>query len=114
MSYWYLTLQLALSVKPNFSQSLNNLGVVFTVQVSIYRLFTCILDDHILKVDDISDFTQGKMDAAASMIEKAIVSNPTYAEAYNNLGLFFFLISIGILYKGVICYCLLALPGPVY
>lgn len=27
------------------------------------------------------------MDAAASMIEKAIVANPTYAEAYNNLGL---------------------------
>ncbi|CAL5394205.1 unnamed protein product [Camellia sinensis] len=48
---------LALSIKPNFSQSLNNLGVVYT----------------------------GKMDAAASMIEKAIVANPTYAEAYNNL-----------------------------
>lgn len=30
---------------------------------------------------------QGKMDAAASMIEKAIIANPTYAEAYNNLGL---------------------------
>lgn len=29
------------------------------------------------------------MDAAASMIEKAIVANPTYAEAYNNLGTFF-------------------------
>ncbi|KAI3715116.1 hypothetical protein L6452_22084 [Arctium lappa] len=29
-----------------------------------------------------------KMDAAASMIEKAIVANPTYAEAFNNLGLF--------------------------
>ncbi|KAK6139823.1 hypothetical protein DH2020_026438 [Rehmannia glutinosa] len=50
---------MALSIKPNFSQSLNNLGVVYTVQ--------------------------GKMDAAASMIEKAIVANPTYAEAYNNL-----------------------------
>ncbi|KAK4481646.1 hypothetical protein RD792_012553, partial [Penstemon davidsonii] len=53
---------MALSIKPNFSQSLNNLGVVYTVQ--------------------------GKMDAAASMIEKAIVANPTYAEAYNNLGPF--------------------------
>ncbi|CAL5368342.1 unnamed protein product [Camellia sinensis] len=53
---------LALSIKPNFSESLNNLGcVVYTVQ--------------------------GKMDAAASMIEKAIVANPTYAEAYNNLEL---------------------------
>ena len=31
---------------------------------------------------------QGKIDAAASMIEKAIIANPTYAEAYNNLGLF--------------------------
>lgn len=29
---------------------------------------------------------QGKIDAAASMIEKAIVANPTYAEAFNNLG----------------------------
>ena len=27
------------------------------------------------------------MDAAASMIEKAIHANPTYAEAFNNLGL---------------------------
>ena len=27
------------------------------------------------------------MDAAASMIEKAILANPTYAEAFNNLGL---------------------------
>jgi protein O-GlcNAc transferase len=26
------------------------------------------------------------MDSAASMIEKAILANPTYAEAYNNLG----------------------------
>ncbi|MCO5555325.1 hypothetical protein L7F22_008871 [Adiantum nelumboides] len=52
--------QMALSIKPNFSQSLNNLGVVFTVQ--------------------------GKMDAAASMIEKAILANSSYAEAYNNLG----------------------------
>lgn len=28
------------------------------------------------------------MDAAAEMIEKAIAANPTYAEAYNNLGQF--------------------------
>ncbi|GJW98687.1 probable UDP-N-acetylglucosamine--peptide N-acetylglucosaminyltransferase SPINDLY [Tanacetum coccineum] len=41
-------------------QSLNNLGVAYTVQ--------------------------DKMDAASSMIEKAIVANPTYAEAYNSLG----------------------------
>ncbi|KAL6520822.1 hypothetical protein OROHE_017003 [Orobanche hederae] len=47
---------LALSVKPNFSRSLNNLGVIYTVQ--------------------------GKMDAAASMIEKVIIANPTCAEAY--------------------------------
>ncbi|EXB54601.1 putative UDP-N-acetylglucosamine--peptide N-acetylglucosaminyltransferase SPINDLY [Morus notabilis] len=54
---------MALSIKPNFSQSLNNLGVVYTVQ--------------------------GKMDAAASMIEKAIIANPSYAEAYNNLGVLY-------------------------
>ena len=29
------------------------------------------------------------MDAAASMIEKAIIANPTYAEAYNNLGVLY-------------------------
>ncbi|CAN1772282.1 Probable UDP-N-acetylglucosamine--peptide N-acetylglucosaminyltransferase SPINDLY [Linum perenne] len=57
------TLSNSLSIKPNFSQSLNNLGVVYTVQ--------------------------GKMDAAASMIEKAILANPTYAEAYNNLGVLY-------------------------
>lgn len=37
---------------------------------------------------------QGKMDAAASMIEKAIIANPSYAEAYNNLGLYLFLPSL--------------------
>lgn len=31
------------------------------------------------------------MDAAANMIEKAIIANPTYAEAYNNLGCSLFL-----------------------
>lgn len=34
------------------------------------------------------------MDAAASMIEKAIIANPTYAEAYNNLGLIIFSVII--------------------
>ncbi|KAG4957768.1 hypothetical protein JHK85_044148 [Glycine max] len=29
---------------------------------------------------------QGKLDVATSMIEKAIITNPTYAEAYNNVG----------------------------
>ncbi|CAL0310533.1 unnamed protein product [Lupinus luteus] len=29
------------------------------------------------------------MDAAARMIEKAITANPTYAEAYNNLGVLY-------------------------
>ena len=28
------------------------------------------------------------MDVATSMIEKAIITNPTYAEAYNNVGLY--------------------------
>jgi len=32
-------------------------------------------------------YNQGKMDSAASMIEKAILANPSYAEAYNNLGM---------------------------
>lgn len=36
-------------------------------------------------------YWQGKMDAAANMIEKAIIANPTYAEAYNNLGCSLFL-----------------------
>lgn len=30
---------------------------------------------------------QGKMDAAISMIQKAIAANPSNAEAHNNLGL---------------------------
>ncbi|KAL6528945.1 hypothetical protein OROMI_028831 [Orobanche minor] len=50
---------IALLCQSNPTQSLNNLGVVYTVQ--------------------------GKTDAAASMIEKAIIANPTYAEAYTNL-----------------------------
>ncbi|KAG4950247.1 hypothetical protein JHK82_043599 [Glycine max] len=32
-------------------------------------------------------FDMGKLDVATSMIEKAIIANPTYAEAYNNIGL---------------------------
>lgn len=34
------------------------------------------------------------MDAAANMIEKAIQANPTYAEAFNNLGLISPLLSL--------------------
>lgn len=34
------------------------------------------------------------MDAAANMIEKAIVANPTYAEAYNNLGLSYLFVCV--------------------
>ncbi|KAL6528949.1 hypothetical protein OROMI_028835 [Orobanche minor] len=56
-----LKFDMALLCQSNPTQSLNNLGVVYTVQ--------------------------GKTDAAASMIEKAIIANPTYAEAYTNLGL---------------------------
>ena len=50
------------------------------------HIFLC---DHmfVMVVDQILSVLQGKMDAAASMIEKAIMANPTYAEAYNNLGL---------------------------
>lgn len=46
LSYLFITnLQMALSIKPNFSQSLNNLGVVYTVQV----FFQCFLGVRILK-----------------------------------------------------------------
>jgi len=41
---FFLVLQLALSIKPNFSQSLNNLGVVYTVQVSIVRFLNFEVD----------------------------------------------------------------------
>lgn len=51
---------MALRIKPSFSQSLNNLGVVYTVQ--------------------------GKMDAALTMIQAALAASPSYSEAYNNLG----------------------------
>jgi protein O-GlcNAc transferase len=51
---------MALRIKPSFSQSLNNLGVVYTVQ--------------------------GKMDAALTMIQAALAASPGYSEAYNNLG----------------------------
>jgi len=44
--------------------------------------------------DNVFFLLQGKVDAAASMIEKAIMANPTYAEAYNNLGFIFFSVVI--------------------
>ncbi|CAI8591015.1 unnamed protein product [Vicia faba] len=53
----------ALKVDPYYAPAYYNLGVVYTVQ--------------------------SKMDAAASMIEKAIITNLTYAEAYNNLGVLY-------------------------
>lgn len=59
--------------------------------------FLFFLLNYIGKVDDNINVAQGKMDAAASMIEKAIVANPTYAEAYNNLGIYPFLL-MSILY----------------
>ena len=81
-------MQLALSIKPNFSQSLNNLGVVYTVQVKYCVICEFWINQMSSVTDTLPFFLQGKMDAAASMIEKAIIANPTYAEAYNNLGLF--------------------------
>ncbi|CAJ1884715.1 unnamed protein product [Sphenostylis stenocarpa] len=81
--------QLALLIKPNFSQSLNNLGVVYTVQVE-YGTIPEFLSCQISSVSDNLFFLlQGKVDAAARMIEKAITANPTYAEAYNNLGVLY-------------------------
>lgn len=38
--------QKALTIKPNFSQSLNNLGVVYTVQVMSHSLMR-LLSDHL-------------------------------------------------------------------
>ena len=35
----FIEMQMALSIKPNFSQSLNNLGVVYTVQVRTNYLY---------------------------------------------------------------------------
>jgi protein O-GlcNAc transferase len=61
---WYtkaiLCYQTALSINPKFSQALNNIGVVYTVQ--------------------------GKMSEAYGSIRAAINENPSYGEAYNNLG----------------------------
>lgn len=42
------------------------------------------------------------MDAAANMIEKAIVANPTYAEAYNNLGLSYLFVCVS-LHIAIVC-----------
>jgi protein O-GlcNAc transferase len=88
---------MALSIKPNFSQSLNNLGVVYTVQVCssviifFVAQFLLWLSSYFVVLPYYQNnyvhwFIQGKMDAAASMIEKAIIANSTYGEAYNNLG----------------------------
>lgn len=87
---------MALSIKPHFSQSLNNLGVVYTVQVCFLVNVLSMSSSTILSYltmyknivfnDIFVSYVQGKMDAAAAMIEKAIAANPTYSEAYNNLG----------------------------
>eukprot|EP00967_Tisochrysis_lutea_P028147 scaffold32734_cov22-Tisochrysis_lutea.AAC.2 len=50
----------ALSVKPDFPQSLNNMGVIFTAQ--------------------------GRAQEALTLLTAAIVASPSYAEAHNNLG----------------------------
>ncbi|CAL5346327.1 unnamed protein product [Camellia sinensis] len=57
--------ELAFHFNPHCAEACNNLGVIYKDRDNLDKA--------------------GKMDAAASMIEKAIVANPTYAEAYNNL-----------------------------
>ncbi|KAI8023506.1 putative UDP-N-acetylglucosamine--peptide N-acetylglucosaminyltransferase SPINDLY [Camellia lanceoleosa] len=79
-------------------QSLNNLGVVYTIRVQdlhpLKKSFFFGKDNmHFRSILRFISFT-GKMDVA-SMIEKAIVANPTYAEAYNNLGLFILSLTCG-------------------
>jgi protein O-GlcNAc transferase len=58
--YYY---QEALKANPQFAQTLNNLGVIYTML--------------------------GKLDEAYSYCEKAIQANSLYAEAYNNLGVLY-------------------------
>ena len=89
-------MQMALSIKPSFSQSLNNIGVVYTVQVGSWltiqhlvytvRMLHSLVNKLRVTYNQFVLWIQGKMDDAASMIEKAIMENPAYAEAYNNLG----------------------------
>ncbi len=50
----------ALTVRPNFPQSLNNMGVIYTCQ--------------------------GRAQEALTLLTAAIAACPGYAEAYNNLG----------------------------
>ncbi len=53
----------ALKANPKFSQTLNNMGVIYTML--------------------------GKLDEAYLYCQKAIQANPRYAEAYNNLGVLY-------------------------
>lgn len=70
-----------LSVIKQSRSSLHCSGEHWLISTSVCVALLCPVVSNIFL-----DCSQGKMDAAASMIEKAIIANPTYAEAYNNLG----------------------------
>ncbi|CAL5391236.1 unnamed protein product [Camellia sinensis] len=81
--------ELAFHFNPHCAEACNNLGVIYKDRDNLDKAVEC----YQLALSIKPNFSQslnnlgGKMDAAASMIEKAIVANPTYAEAYNNLEL---------------------------
>ncbi|CAL5419076.1 unnamed protein product [Camellia sinensis] len=74
--------ELAFHFNPHCAEACNNLGVIYKDRDNLDRAMECYQSLNNLGV---VYTVQGKMDAAASMIEKAIVANPTYAEACNNL-----------------------------
>ncbi|CAJ1968129.1 unnamed protein product [Sphenostylis stenocarpa] len=79
--------ELAFHFNPHCAEACNNLGVIYKDRDNLDKAVEC----YQLALGIKPNFS-GKMDAAASMIEKAIIANPTYAEAYNNLGLLLSLI----------------------
>ncbi|KAF7147106.1 hypothetical protein RHSIM_Rhsim03G0070000 [Rhododendron simsii] len=88
--------ELAFHFNPHCAEACNNLGVIYKDRDNLDKAveFGSIHQTKLLSVLEQSwrclhSTGSGKMDAAASMIEKAIVANPTYAEAYNNLGVLY-------------------------
>ncbi|CAL5359598.1 unnamed protein product [Camellia sinensis] len=86
--------ELAFHFNPHCAEACNNLGVIYKDRnnldkaVECYQLALSIKPNFsVLEQSWCRLHCLGKMDAAASMIKKAIVANPTYAEAYNNLEL---------------------------
>jgi tetratricopeptide (TPR) repeat protein len=86
-----------LEIDPNHSQTLNNIGIIFTNLKNYQKAKECfeqVIEINLNYADAHNNLgtiflTLGENQKAKSCYEKAIEINPSYADAHNNLGIIF-------------------------